>query len=152
MSFYIMGYDGSNEYIKTYSDIDIKEGDCFVAEISNPENLNNTELKYESNKKLITIPEDTEDKTSGEKFVEVKDNTEKLYIKYMIIFLSVIFLAFIIILIIVLKRRKRIIKENATQNNLRLDNIVYCSECGTELKNTQRFCHICGSENKFINN
>ena len=169
MSIYLMGYDGENDYIKTFSDIDIKQGDRFVADISNLENFDNTELKYKNNNKSVIIPEDTDDKTSGEQFVEIKNKSEKFFI-ITIITISLVFIGAIIIIIILLKRKKKKnsvyylnVSDNKSKeiniannsNNINIyksDHIIYCSECGKELTEKQHFCPICGTENKLFNN
>lgn len=162
MSFYILGSDGENSFMNTYSDISIKGGENFIAEISSSENMNDVSLKYEGEKKTITIPEDTDEQTSGEQFIEIKNKSEKTSVIYWIIGISASFIVLLIILFMLVSKSKKTKKTAISKdNNLAVQNYneiknnneekVFCTECGKLLSSKQRFCPVCGSKNKLYN-
>lgn len=161
MSFYILGSDGENSFMNTYSDISIKGGENFTAEISSFENMNDVSLKYEGEKKTITIPEDTDEQTSGEQFIEIKNKSEKTSVIYWIIGISASFIVLLIIVFMLVGKSRKtkkaeISKDNnfSIQDNNDINNNkenVFCTECGKLLSSKQRFCPVCGSKNKLYN-
>ena len=171
MSFYLVSSD--SDYMMSYSDVDIKSGDNFVAEIPVNEELDKTKLNYKNGKKTITIPEDSENETSGEQFKEIRNKKDKSFIAFIIIGLAVaLIINLTIITVLLIKNRKeKNKKKNTVKNNLNLNNIEnqndsgpdimmseqkqketenksFCTACGKELSNKQRFCPVCGTKNR----
>ena len=164
MSFYCMCSE--SEDIKSYSEIEIKAGDIFEAEILSNDDFNKTKLNYENGKNNITIPEDNDNKTSGEQFTEIKNKKDKSNNLYIIIGLSCALLITLIIIVVMVMRNKRKRKKIKANDTIRLNNVenqkgreldqnesesdqkVFCTECGKELSNKQRFCPVCGEKNK----
>ena len=55
-----------------------------MAEIPANEELDKTKLNYKNGKKTITIPEDSENDTSGEQFKEIRNKKDKSFIAFII--------------------------------------------------------------------
>ncbi len=118
-------------------------------------------LKYEGEKKTITIPEDTDEQTSGEQFIEIKNKSEKTSVIYWIIGISASFIVLLIIVFMLVGKSRKtkkaeISKDNnfSIQDNNDINNNeenVFCTECGKRLSIKHRFCPVCGSKNKLYN-
>ena len=116
MSFYLVSSD--SDYMIAYSDIDIKSGDYFVAEIPVNEELDKTKLNYKNGKKNVTVPEDTENKTSGEQFAKSKNKKEKSATVYIIIGLAVaLLISFVFILVLIIRNKNKKDKKTINANN-----------------------------------